>query len=376
MGPSMLVRHLDCFARSRVVLLLIGLSGAVGCGGNPFVPPPPPELAESTSAVGDSSPSAIEIKEAGEEPPSRTTGGRVVELILDRPPSADQVFLAQILRQRTGKAQTAFRSFAPEADEPRSVEWTVKTIQTAVELGAKGLLVEVDPAPAVLQALEQARAKGVAVLSLETPLPTASGKPFPVVTYGSFVDAGRRIVKTLLDAALKIPDFPSTRILIIDNRNAGPFREARLESLTAPLKDFGRKWDVVWFDGTETDGQRALNKALTTPGPRVSVVIAQEDLGFFLAHRALLSRIEQNQPEFLLGGYFSYDTRGGPDVLKKALVFGDRAVGRFAAKAFESLALAIDGKPVPDRIEVPIEVHATSMFFVPVPAPKTPPAKP
>lgn len=301
----------------------------------------------------------------------------MVELILGRPPNADQVFLAQILRQQTGKAQTSFRSFAPEADEPRPTEWTVKAIQAAVEMGAAGLLVEVDPAPAVVAALAEARAKGVAVLSLETPIPATGGKPFPVVTYGSFPEAGRKIVKTLMDAALKFPDFQSTRILIIDNRAGGVFRERRLESLTAPLKNLGRKWDVVWFDGTQNDAQRALNKALTKPGPRVSVVIAQEDLGLFVAHRALLARIEQNQPEFLIGGYFSYDSRSGHEMLNNIVVFGDRAVTLFAAKAFESLMLMIKGKPVPDQIEVPIVVRSTNTIFIPTPPANTAsPAKP
>ncbi len=351
--------------------LLLTITFLVGCGENPFVPPPPPELIDSTPVRTSPVPGRIDPPTETDVTTSSVAAGRVIELILSRPPNGDQTFMAQILRQRAGKAQTSFRSFAPDPDHPRPVEWTVKAIEAATEMGASGLLVEVDPDRAIVEALARARSKGLAVLSLETPLPTVDGKPFTLLTYGSFPEAGRKIVKTMMDAALKFPDFRSTRILIIDNRAGGVYREARLESLTAPLRDLGQKWDIVSFDGTETDALRSLNKAITRPGPRVSVVLAQEDVGLFTAHRALLSRIEQNQPEFLIGGYFSYDGRSGHELLGKVIAFGDRAVSTFATRAFETITLMIDGKPVEDRVEVPIMVRSTETIFVPTAATKT-----
>jgi ABC-type sugar transport system substrate-binding protein len=292
-----------------------------------------------------------------------------VELILARAPNSDRIYLMQVLRRELGKVPMVFRTW-PEHPEPAgqgtdsfSPAQLAEAIQQAIERGAAALIVEPLDDPVVRGALNEAVEKGLAVLTLDQPVAPSVGPRIPCVTYASFTEPGREIVQAILDAAKQLRR-DQGRILVLHRTSFDVYDDRRLESLTGPLKAAGKTCELIPFEGGSDVAQAALEKSLAV-NPDVAIVLADEYEGLSTAFRVKVAWKESNHPEFFLGGYLAYDYRSANDLLAQATAFGDRNVESYSVKVFQTIRSLMDGKPVGDRIELPIRVHKKPILFVP-----------
>jgi hypothetical protein len=103
--------------------------------------------------------------------------------------------------------------------------------------------------------------------------------------------------------------------------------------------------------------------------PKVSVLLAEDDEGFAASHKILSQRTKQGQSEFLLGGYATVDTRTSAELAGNAVAYCDRSIETYATKAFQTVRSLIEGKPVGDRVEVPVVFHHATILYVPTTRP-------
>jgi ABC-type sugar transport system substrate-binding protein len=365
-----------------VVGLAAGLLIAPGCNSGSFLPPPPPELSNSPQEVSNpfagatsSPPKAASPATAGRKDAVRRSVGTatIVELILSRTPNGDRVYLEQALRRDLGKVPIIFRIVEPKAHEPDPKSGEVpsltpaqlaEAIRAAVERRVSGLIVEPLEDPAVLDALYDADARGVAVLLLDRSVPARGGKSLHSVGYASFAEPGRQIVQATLDAAKLLRPLEGGRILILHDRSADAYDAERLEALAEPLKAAGKSFDVIEFEGDFAPAASALKTALEAKS-QVAIVLADDSNGMFAAYQVLSDRKNTDAPEFLVAGFLAYDYRSPQDLLARAIAFSDRSVETFATKTFQAISGLLSGKPVDERVEVPITVHKKSTLFVP-----------
>ncbi len=253
-----------------------------------------------------------------------TGGGKIVELILAKPPSPGRVYLAQALRRDLGKATMSLRYTKPEPGQKLSSEQMAAAIRKAIQRGSAALIVEPIDDPTVLDLLYEAQSRGMKVLLLDQPLPPRGGKSIPFVTYQAFDKPGQQIVETVIDAAKMTHHLDDGRIVVIQNHSSDPYSADRLASLTNPLKAAGLKHEIIVFEGDSNGARDALIMSLAVP-PKIAIVLAEDDEGFNASHLVLTERIKQSQPEFVLGGYSAYDLGASTDLVAKAAAFCDRA---------------------------------------------------
>ena len=240
----------------------------------------------------------------------------------------------------------------PDPHESNFSDRLRKALGSAV--AGDALLVQLDHNSAPIDLLYDASTRGVTILLLDHPLPPRGSQTLPYVTYESFAQAGRQIASTLLEAARLARATPTDRIILLENRTPHRFRAERIASLADAFKAAGRSNYIVAFEGASDGATRRIEKALST-GPPVAVVAAEEDIGLFAAQSVLVKRVEQHQPEFVLGGYYAYDVRTAGNN-RKITVFGDPSVEAFAVKAFRTAERLLAGEGVPEKTEIPISV--------------------
>jgi ABC-type sugar transport system substrate-binding protein len=305
-----------------------------------------------------------------------TGGGKIVELILAKPPNPGRVYLALALRRDLGKATMSLRYTKPESGQLLSPEQMAGAIRTAIGRGSAALIVEPVDDPTVLDLLYEAQARGTKVLLLDRPVPPRGGKSIPLLTYQSFDKPGQQIVEGVIEAAKLTRRLNDGRIVVLENRSTDVYSAERLASLTNPLKAAGLKYEIIPFEGDANAAKEALTRSLADPAlqrvppSKIAIVLAEDDEGFAASHQVLSQRIKQDQSEFVLGGYTAYDIGKSTDLLAKAAAFCDRSVEVYSAKVFETVRNLIEGKPVGTRIEVPVVVHHAKILFVPTATPR------
>jgi ABC-type sugar transport system substrate-binding protein len=155
--------------------------------------------------------------------------------------------------------------------------------------------------------------------------------------------------------------------VVLQNRSTDPYSADRLSSLTDALTTAGQPYEIHAFEGDATAASAALQSLLAVPS-KVAIVLAEEDQGLAGSRRTLTLLGEKGQAEFVLGGYGSYDLYSSDYVIVKCAAYGDRCVGAYAVAAFRTVRSLMEGKPVGDRIEVPMIFYRAST----IDAPKTP----
>ena len=173
----------------------------------------------------------------------------------------------------------------------------------------------------------------------------------------------------MIDAAKMTHRLNDGRIVVIQNQSSDPYSADRLASLTNPLKAAGLKYEILPFEGDLNAAKEALTRSLLLP-PKIAIVLTADDDGFNASHMILTERIKEGQPEFTLGGYTAYAVLATSDLVARAVAFGDRSIEVYASKTFQTVRSLIEGKPVGERIEIPMTFHHTSVLYVPTPLPK------
>jgi ABC-type sugar transport system substrate-binding protein len=277
----------------------------------------------------------------------------VVELILARPANLDRFYLEQFLRHDTGVKKCAFRVVSPKDTEPFSPGQLATEIRTAANRSTGVLILEPIDAPEVRKAVQDAVEAGLPVVLLDTPLPpSSSGKPYPLVTFKGFADAGKQLVQVVTDDAklMRLPADGTT--LVIENRDKDPYSRDRLESMTGALKAAGRAYDLVSFQGEQKEASEVVMEYLESH-PKVTVILADQDLGLAGAFNVREeARKNATSIMFALGGYSACDARLAQTVKDQTQGLVDRNVEGYARKAFQIAMDLMDGKPAPERTEL------------------------
>jgi len=356
-----------------LALSLLGSLSLLGCDSATFVPPAPDEQSDGAQPgarfiappplLPGSAPKAQVSLATPRESASPRRGksqAGTIRLIVSHQPDSDDTYLSQAIWREAGKARLRFRFVWPDPHESNFSDRLREALGSAV--AGDALLVQLDHNSAPIDLLYDASTRGVTILLLDHPLPPRGSQTLPYVTYESFAQAGRQIASTLLEAARLARATPTDRIILLENRTPHRFRAERIASLADAFKAAGRSNDVVAFEGASDGANAALEKALST-GPPVAIVAAEEDIGLFAAQSVLMKRVEQHQPEFVLGGYYAYDVRTAGNN-RKITVFGDPSVEAFAVKAFRTVERLLAGEGVPEKTEIPISVRDYSAAAV------------
>jgi ABC-type sugar transport system substrate-binding protein len=263
---------------------------------------------------------------------------------------------------------------SPSRAQTRSPAELAEAIRTAVEHGASGLIVEPEDEPAVVDALYEAQNHGAAVLLLDRPVAARGGQSIPCIRFVSFAEPGRQIVQAVLEAGKLLRRPGGGRIIVLHDRFTDVYGTLPLESLTEPLQAAGKPFERIEFEGDTAAASDALRKTLAAD-PGVAIVLADDAPGMSAGYRVLSEWKKAEHPEFLVAGYLPYDYRSASEILTQITAFGDRSVESFAVKTAQTILSLLEGKPVGERIEVPIVVHKKQTFFVPMTADGAAPAK-
>jgi ABC-type sugar transport system substrate-binding protein len=366
----------------RVLLALIGFLSTTGCDSDSFVPPPPAELSKGPDAAlgglsGDRiDPAATASRSVSSKSTSRTAGlrrtasvgsARIIELLLARPADDDRNYLVQVLRREAGKARMVFRIVQPESGASFSPEAIAKEIRAAVARGASGLIVEPLDGPAIGDALHEAVSQGMAVLLLDRPVASAVGQSIPFIRYGPLPDAGRAIVQAALEAVSLFDRAEPDRIILLHHSSTDAYAGEQMSSLTDSLKAAGKSFSLIEFQTDALQAVDLLKKSLAAD-PRLDLVLADDHAGMSGAQHVLTEWTDTGHPTFLVAGYLAYDIRTSTEMVRNATAYGDRSVEAFGLKTFQTVQSLLDGKPVGDRVDVPISIHKKTIMYVPTPA--------
>ena len=227
-----------------------------------------------------------------------------------------------------------------------------RVIRKASDRMTGSLILEPIDDPAVREALAEARSKGLAIVLLDTPLPsTPPAKPLPCVAFAGFDEAGKAIVDTLKDEAAKLKLPNDGTALVLANQEKDVYSNRRQDSLIGALKAAGISYDILTFDG-ESKGTSDSISAYLDAHPKVTIIVSDDDFGLGAIHQARSERKKRDKPEVVAGGYAAGDERAKPLVKQGTEVMADCSMQTFGRKVLDVALDLMAGKPVPERIDV------------------------
>jgi ABC-type sugar transport system substrate-binding protein len=354
-----------------LVMTFAALWAVAGCDSLSFTPEKPPELASpatATSAAARGTPAPATTSNstavAPSQPARSAPAARLIELILSQPPDVDRLYLEQFLRRDAGVKKFAFRSVKPEKSGPMSPASLTQAIRAATSRGG-AIIVEPIDAPEVRRALDEAAAKGVSIVLLDTAVPSSSsGKPHPRLTFGGFAGAGKKVVEGALDEA-KLMGFPADGKIILTHTSPGDgYSDRRFRSLADALEAAGRTFEVLPLD--TGDGQSDKVLAMLRSHPNTIIILFDDDYGLAAAHFARKKWVENGHREIVLAGYAACDIRLDIIVKGKAAALVDRNIEGYSRKALQLAIDQVEGRPVPEVTELEVTSARNHRLFYPV----------
>ncbi len=187
------------------------------------------------------------------------------------------------------------RSFAGKVDGDNDGQ--VAAIENLIAAGAKGILITANDSRAIVPAIEKARAAGILVIALDTPLdpPTAADATFATDNFVAGELIGQWAAKTLgakaSSAKIALLDLSVNQVSVDVARDQGFLKGFGIE--IGDPKKIGDEKDarIVGHDvtqGSEEGGRRAMENLLQKD-PRVSIVYTINEPAAAGAYEALRS---------------------------------------------------------------------------------------
>jgi ABC-type sugar transport system substrate-binding protein len=355
------LRQMNRPNRFKLILFVVTSGLWAGCESSSFAPPRPPEL-DARTAGGTNRAEAIrppgDIKADDSGPDGRSLASdstptpriRGIDLILTRPNTIDREYLTQIVRKEAGKRMLSFRLTKPEPGEPTSAAWMARAIRKAAELRYAVILEPLD-APEVCEALRMFQTTGLGILLLDDP----HSCPGPSVSthrirFTGFSDCGEAIVRTALEEAT-VQELPADQsIAIVRNRLTDAYSSQRQDSVTDALKMRKRLFDIVEFEGSQSEAHLRLIDYLKTH-PKRPIVLALDHPGLLGAYKAHAELSTQKRPAFVLAGYALSDVRTGFPGHTACVGFAYQDLDVYSRKAAEIVVSLSNGKSVPLMFE-------------------------
>jgi len=308
--------------------VLVAILWSGGCGGESFVPPPPPELDSLTAP--DAAPTLA------------------VEMVLGAEPTTELSAWEQAARVEAGKAKVVFTLTRLAAGEPPARQ--AELIRAAAARGVSALMVDPADAPEVAAALNDVRAGGTPVVLLGRPVPSRDpAKPLALVTYVPSDGPARRLVGLAVAEARGNGMGPDGHALVLRNTKAGRDAGEVADALAGALRAAGvAEVSSLPFDGDSDRAKAELIERLRAD-PKLAVVMASEATGLTAAlntHDELKA-----SREFSLAGSTSFD-RGS--LIAQATCAGllNRNTSLFGRQAFLHTLKLARGEPTPPAVEV------------------------
>lgn len=309
-----------------------------GCGSDSFLPPPRPEL----NAVREGAVPAA---------------AKLVDLILDGPDTEDRTAMIQMAVKDAGIAKVSLRASGLKAGD--SPDRQAALIRESVAHGAAALIVEAIDAPPVVDALNEARKKGIQIVILDRALASGErGKPFPRVTFEPFDKVALEMVEAAKNEAAHVNIPPDGKAIILVNEKADNHTVDRVAAIKSALEKVGISLaETLTFAGDAASAEAVLGPKIR--GHRtISYVFAEDDRGLSGAYAVRQSQDEGKAATFLASGFVSYDLRLRREAVSVCAAVVDRNLEGLVRKSIDVAVALTNGKAVPDVTLVRMTCHA------------------
>jgi ABC-type sugar transport system substrate-binding protein len=396
LGKRHLVREGAFLGRHRRAwgaLLLFSVWLAAGCESDSFVPPPPEELRGVAEAA---LPPAIPPPAPDSLAPA-PGAAKSVEVILSQhiPEDSDVIKSAARVQAGLDKVRVKIDVLGENPDGSRAGGATpaeqLELVRAAAARRPLALVVEpADPAdPKLLQTLEEARAQGLPVVVIGTPISGAgagsasasdgkpkaqngsspasgsggspasgsgSARPIIVVAAPSFRHSAHQLVASAMRNAKNAHLNPKDGAIILINKFGDSFLESRVAALYEALKDAG----IATVEEVHDEQQlieptaKLLTKHLEA-NPKLVLVFSTDTHGTTIA-RQVVNELVEKRP-FIIAGYTADDTVGNVVRMGTMAAAAEFAPVRLIRRAINSAVAAARGKEVPARIETEVAFH-------------------
>lgn len=334
---------------SGLLACLAVLAPISGCDSGSFAPPPPPELADLSSATRPKA-TAIELIVPGETNPERDAW-------------------VQAARSEAGRVLVTLAVAKAPTTNPSA--WQVEQVRSAPNRAINVLIVEPTdpPAPELADALEEIRGKGIEVLLVDHALKATSGsaKPFPLLKFGPLDGVARALTGAAVTESKKLGLQGDGHALIVSSANPSKFGEAlatvfREDLLAKGLTEVNR----LRMPPGEGDEPVIALRSKIEGDPKTTIVLGVDPVGvtsILSAHNALKSK-----RDFTMGGAISFDTLTSRLSLQVQLAgLIDRKLPNFGRMAVRTAVTLAEGGKVEPELIVPLDFEARKANLGPAP---------
>ena len=296
-----------------------------------FTPEPPPEL----SAISD----------------TQNIATITVELILAGDVVDDRLSWEQAARLEASNAKAIFTVARITNADPASK--MAELIRDAMKRGISALVVEPVEGSEFVEAVNDARDQGVAVVVLDKAVPGRDpSKTYPTVIYTAFEEPARRLIEGVIKRA-QADGLPSDgSALVLVSPKYGPDTESRVATLIKTLEKAGiAKVERLEFEGNFEVADKVLTAKLESD-PKITLVICHEEQGISgaVASRQAL----KSKRKFEVAGTSSVDRVLSATVLSASSGIVDRNVPNLARQALKIAVGMAKGEKVPAETLLPL----------------------
>ena len=326
----------DPKVRGGLAALLIAVAPLVmgGCGdGNPFVPPPPPEL----SALADS-----------KSVPSATPS---ISLILAPELSIQRDEWVQAARMEAARSRVYFTVLRqlPTDSSKRQADLIRSALQSDI------VIVESVDDPEVGEAIREVRGKGQKVLLAGRPvaIPGQAG-PIPAVAFAPFEESARRLVAAAFKEAKESGLPADGHVLILIKEGSGADR--LVEPLEAAAKAAGgREVAVFRFKGEYTESLKMIQDRIEAD-PKVTILLTVDQEG--LTGAVAATGALKGTRSFSLAAVASLDQALADSFYTQCAGVVNRNLGLFGREVTQQALRLARGEKVPDLVEIPLSFES------------------
>jgi ABC-type sugar transport system substrate-binding protein len=349
---------------------------SIGCDSNStFLPPPPDGLRDSASVDSIDLPAASAIE-------GTASGARSIEMILDRRDPSEITGVLTAARTQAGIDKVRLRPKVLGDAEPPSQQ--VELVREALARHPLALILEpADPSDARLaEALQKAQADGIPVVLLNRPLaakaadappkqstaPKGAARPGPadtpesagssnlvLVAPPSFTQSARQLVASAIRNAKNARLDPQGGAVVLVNQIGDTFNQERATAIRNALKDAGIKTvEEISFSKSPDAGAKLLKQKLTA-NPKLVLVFAIDGLSTTASRQVMTELIPDRL--FVQSAYASDGNYTDMIRIADFAAVAAFAPNRVVRKAISTAVSLSQGRSVPARVEVPVEVH-------------------
>lgn len=255
----------------------------------------------------------------------------------------------QICRQEAGQAKFLFQLARAESPDKQA-----ELITKLAAEGVAGMIIMPDQPETLTTVINDAAAKGIAIVLLDRAVPGVEGKATFLTTNDMAIPA-KEIVKSALEDA-KAAGFPpeGPAVVLVNNSAAGSVN-LRLKALADAAKSAGLTVLPEISFTNSSDQAAKLLAELFEKEPKIAMVLADDDIG--LAASQMYRTKLRPLGKYVSAGFGTGE--GSLSTVKQGehTSIGDLNTNLFAKRAIRTLEQKISGKVIADRVEIPVTLY-------------------